>query len=37
MNDELRIQDRHADNIRQDADTLQYKLHSVNKEGFRKI
>jgi hypothetical protein len=37
MNEELRYQDGHADRIRNDADTLGYKLQQVNREGFRKI
>lgn len=37
MNEELRYQDSHADRIRTDADTLGYKLQTVNREGFRRI
>jgi hypothetical protein len=33
----LRYQDSHADRIRRDADTLEVKLHAVNREGFRRI
>lgn len=37
MNEELTYQDSHADRIRNDADTLQYKLQTVNREGFKRI
>lgn len=37
MNQELRYQESHADRIRGDADTLGYKLQSVNREGFKRI
>lgn len=37
MNEELRYQDSHADRIRNDADTLGYKLSNVNREGFKRI
>lgn len=37
MNEELLYQDSHADRIRNDADTLQYKLQNVNREGFKRI
>lgn len=37
MNEELTYQDSHADRIRNDADTLQYKLQNVNREGFKRI
>ena len=37
MNEELHYQDSHADRIRRDADTLEVKLHAVNREGFKRI
>lgn len=37
MNEELRYQDAHANRIRNDAEALEVKLHSVNREGFKRI
>eukprot|EP00879_Flechtneria_rotunda_P004353 GHRR01004604.1.p1 GENE.GHRR01004604.1~~GHRR01004604.1.p1 ORF type:complete len:275 (+),score=73.15 GHRR01004604.1:221-1045(+) len=37
MNEELHLQQAHADRIRTDADALGSKLYSVNREGFKRI
>ncbi len=37
MNEELRFQEAHADRIGRDAEALESKLHTVNREGFKRI